>query len=174
MVLQVADAWYLTAAEREAVNAAERAERKLQLRDKVSPIFPFWQFFIGLISLRMCVSPLGLEPGTSHKPILTLLADLRLAGSRCKFICLILWQKCKTCWLHVMCLWIYVKFGERHCYWPQLRFIKLNSTWLNELILNHVLVINWRKAVCQWFSIDYLSDELCSSILFFAFGHIFC
>ena len=45
MVLQVADAWYLTAAEREAVNAAERAERKLQLRDKVSPIFPFWQIW---------------------------------------------------------------------------------------------------------------------------------
>lgn len=35
-LLMVISLWYTAAAEREAANAAERAERKLQLRDKVS------------------------------------------------------------------------------------------------------------------------------------------
>lgn len=36
------DMWLsIYAAEREAINVAERAERKLHLRDKVSPIFVF-------------------------------------------------------------------------------------------------------------------------------------
>lgn len=39
MVLQVTYVQYEIAAEREAVAAAEKAERKLQLRDKVSSIY---------------------------------------------------------------------------------------------------------------------------------------
>lgn len=41
MVLQVTYLYHVIAAEREAVNAAERAERKLQLRDKVSSVYSF-------------------------------------------------------------------------------------------------------------------------------------
>lgn len=39
IVLQVTHLYCVTAAEREAVGAAERAERKQQLRDKVSSVY---------------------------------------------------------------------------------------------------------------------------------------
>ena len=46
------------AAERETVNAAERAERKLQLRDKVSVAFSWLFFFTGIkkwLLIMFCV-----------------------------------------------------------------------------------------------------------------------